>query len=89
MINIKEFDGYLSENGYLSAFAESPDKLIVHPDRCTWGDNLEKVCLDTSFGIYCYKYFPDKEKYICMGEAMNLDDAKLWVLENKEIQMWT
>lgn len=77
MFSSKEFDKFLTE------VAEKPNCVIVHPDRYKVSKDGHRVYVDTFLGIICYK------DGVCMGEAMNKEDANSWIDENKEIEMWT
>ena len=76
-MNSIEFDRYLSEN------CSKPEYVIVHPDLYKVSDDESRLIFYTPIGIYCYR------DGVCMGEAMNEEDAILWITENKEIVMWT
>lgn len=82
-MNIQELDAFLSK------LSSKPNMIFVHPSRCTWSKDLERVCIETPLGFSCLKYFEDLDKYIYIGDAMNLDDGKEWTINNKEIEMWT
>jgi hypothetical protein len=75
--SVYDFDKFLEEE------KAKLDCIMISPDRFRQSDDGERIYVESFLGFFCYR------NGICMGEAMNKEDAIAWVDTNKEIEMWT
>jgi len=76
--SISDFDKFPTENQ-----DKQPNCVIIHPDKYRASSDQKRVYVETFLGFFCYR------DGVCVGEAMNKEDAVAWVDTNKEIEMWT